>query len=310
MFQYTDLQTDLVYFSKFFALRFPEIFSVSKTNLEANGIEVRTLGGCFNIWIRDFAPVQVSENLIQFSYKGYSANGVDVGYDQYPWLQIPQKCFDELNVFKKILPCPIVLDGGGIIRSRTKSVITQKVFLDNPGMTEEAVIKGLQNILQTDIIIIPSEPGDQLGHADGICKFIDEQTILVNDYRTNKSLGDEWATYANEVEAIFTAAGLVIVRMPYGYENCPQPEEKEFYEKYPLADDLNPCIGYAINFLLTKSTILAPVFGGDLLEKDEQAISTLRKWYPCHSVVAINCRELSMEGGALNCVSANYIKWQ
>ena len=264
MFQYTDLQTDLVYFSKFFALRFPEIFSVSKTNLEANGIEVRTLGGCFNIWIRDFAPVQVSENLIQFSYKGYSANGVDVGYDQYPWLQIPQKCFDELNVFKKILPCPIVLDGGGIIRSRTKSVITQKVFLDNPGMTEEAVIKGLQNILQTDIIIIPAEPHDQLGHADGICKFVDETMILVNDYRSNEQLAGEWFQYADTIEEVFNKAGLSVVRMPYAYEACPQPDEKEFYEKYPLADDLNPAVGYYINFLLTKNVILTPVFGGDL----------------------------------------------
>lgn len=310
MTQFTDLKTNLVYFSKFFALRFPDVFSASREALLKNGIEVRAIGGNQNVWIRDWAPVQIGDHLVKFGYKGYSADGLSCGYEDYPWLIIPDKCFAGFKTFKPVENCLLVLDGGGIIRSETKSIITEKVYIDNPSLNTEQIISTLHDTLQTDIIIIPAEPHDQLGHADGICKFVDNNTVLINDYYSNKNLGYEWLGYADKLVDILKRAGLSVVLMPYGYDKCPQfiGKEDEFYERYPFSDDCNPAVGYYVNFLLTKNTIIAPIFGGDLMDKDAEAIATLKKCYPQHEVVAVNERELSIEGGLANCTTANYIK--
>jgi agmatine deiminase len=292
---FSDLDTNVVYFSEFFKLRFPGVYEPSRVNIEANGVRVRLIKGNQNIWCRDYMPVQVRDHFVRFGYKGYGT-----GYDDYPWLIVPQKCFKE---FGPTVDCPIVLDGGGIVRSRTHAIITEKVFIDNPGQHRSDILSTLQGILNLDVIIVPIEPGDTLGHTDGICKFIDDKSILVNDY---SSMGPgEWDDYAGKLYEILNKAGLDIKLMPYAYEICPVMENKEFYEKYPFADDNNPAIGYYINFLLTKSCILLPVFG---IEQDQAAVDVLKTWYPQHSVVAIDCRELSMEGGLCNCTTWNIIE--
>jgi agmatine/peptidylarginine deiminase len=315
--KFSDLATNTVYFSEFFKLRFPKVFEPSKTNLEANGVKVETIGQNQNIWIRDWGLIQVGNKLVRFGYKGYNANGIDEGYSEYPWLQIPRACYEELSksLNIEIVDSEIILDGGGIIRNEKYSIITKKVFRSNGvghATSSQEIVASLESLLQTKVIIIDVEPGDQLGHSDGICKFIDDENrILVNDYssmKDNKEL--PWKAFAVKLYDTLQKAGLEITLMPYAYEKCPQywDDEEKFYELYPFADDLNPAVGYYVNFLLTKSVVLAPVFGGDLEEKDQEAIAMLKRCYPHHSVIAINERELSMEGGLSNCTTQNYIK--
>ena len=33
-----------------------------------------------------------------------------------------------------------------------------------------------------ELIVIPKEPYDEIGHADGMVRFLDAKTVLVNDY--------------------------------------------------------------------------------------------------------------------------------
>lgn len=299
--QFSDLKTNKVCYSELFKLRFPQIFETCKTNLESNGIKVETVGQNFNIWIRDFFPIQVDDHFVRFGYKGYSHNGIESGYEDYPWLQVPQKCF---SMCKPLQDCDIVLDGGGIIRSEKHAIITEKVFVDNPKMSHEDIIKRLELILNCKIIIIPMEPGDWLGHADGICKFIDNETILVNDYSC--FAGDpEVVTFNKTIMEAFDKAKLRVELMPYIYDQCERLTDDAFYKKFPFADDNNPGYGYYINFTLTKNTIIAPVFG---VPEDKDAIATLKECYPLHNVIAVNCADLSMEGGLCSCVSWNCIE--
>ena len=110
---FSDLKTNTVYYSRFFQLRFPQIFETARVNLEANGNKVKLIGGNMNLWIRDWAPIQVDDHFVRFGYKGYSNDGIESGYEDYPWLQVPDKCFD---AFKPLVESEIVLDGGGIIQ--------------------------------------------------------------------------------------------------------------------------------------------------------------------------------------------------
>jgi agmatine deiminase len=305
---FSDLDTNVVYFSEFFKLRFPNVYEPSRVNLEANGIKVRLIKGNQNIWCRDYMPAQVMRphedpHFIRFGYKGYSSDGLASGYKDYPWLIVPEKSFRGLKIDASMLASPIILDGGGIVRSRKHAVITEKVFLDNPGQSRGDILSTLQGILNLDVIIVPSEPGDTLGHTDGICKFIDDKNILVNDY---SSMGEgPWDEYSKKLLWILQKAGLSVKLMPYAYELCEQLHEEKFREKHPFADDKNEAAGYYINFLLTKTCILLPVFG---IDQDQAAVEVLKMWYPQHSVVAIDCKELAMEGGLSNCTTWNIVE--
>jgi agmatine deiminase len=295
--KFSDLKTNLVYFSQFFALRFPGIFETARCNLESNGVKVRTIPDNFNIWARDYIPLQVGDHYIRFGYKGYGT-----GYDYYPWLQVPDASIESVIPKEKIIDSQIVIDGGGVVRSERHAIITEKVFLDNPGVSRETLIDQLSLLFGLDIVIIPMEPGDTLGHADGICKFVKNDTVLLNDYSVMAS--KEYDAFQNQVWNAFRAAGLYFVFMPFAYNLCFQMSASEYRKQYPYSDDQNSAYGYYVNFLLTKTCIIAPVFG---IPKDIEAIETLKKCYPSHNVIAVDCAELSMEGGLMSCVTASYI---
>lgn len=295
---FSDLKTNRVLFSIMFQQRWPELFAFIKTALQTCGVSVELISGNYNIWARDWMPLQVGNKYIKFSYKGYGA-----GYDNYPWLNIPLDVIHSVIPKNKLIQSNLVLDGGGVIRCEGKAILTEKVFLDNPTLSKSEILACLYGALGCDeIIIIPIEPGDDLGHADGIVKFVDEKTVLLNNYL---SMDDKiWVDYRDKVSGILQKSGLNVKFMPYAYHKCPQLQDNIFKTHYPLADDNNPAIGYYINFLLTKTCILLPVFGFD---EDQDALAVVRECYPRHVVIPIYCSQLSMEGGLMNCVTMNYI---
>jgi agmatine/peptidylarginine deiminase len=295
---FADTKTDVVFFSVMFSQRWPELFRFIKTALNTCGVEVVLVQGNFNIWARDWLPLQVGDHFVKFLYKGYGSM-----YEDFPWLNVPQKVIQNALPGLRFLMSTLTMDGGGIVRCGKKVVVTEKVFLDNKDKDEKEIMALLQYYFNADIIVIPIEPGDDLGHSDGIVKFVNENTILLNNYSV--MLSDEYDTYFKKVKDILTNAGLKIVLMPFAYQRCPVLSDEAFKAKYPLADDNNPAVGYYVNFLLTSRCILLPVFG---FEEDAAALVTIRECYPDHVVIPVDCYELSMEGGLMNCVTMNYIK--
>jgi agmatine/peptidylarginine deiminase len=179
------------------------------------------------------------------------------------------------------------------------AIITDVVFKNNPEYKRDDLLKELSKLLGTKIIIIPREPGDKLGHSDGIVKFINEDNILLNEY-TGKLMG----TYNKKVKEILQNNELKSIGFPNYWHLKPKMTEDEFRNKYIYADDFNPAWGYAINFLKVGNLVLVPIFN---IKQDREIIETVKKCYPDCSSVAIDCSELSMEGGLVNCVTRDYI---
>ncbi|GAB6044508.1 hypothetical protein JCM11957_01060 [Caminibacter profundus] len=60
--------------------------------------------------------------------------------------------------------------------------MTDKIFSENPSIERNKLIEKIKNLLEVDeLIIIPKQPWDMFGHTDGLIRFIDENTVLVND---------------------------------------------------------------------------------------------------------------------------------
>jgi len=68
----------------------------------------------------------------------------------------------------------IRIDGGNIVKSRTKVIMTDRILCENPQHTKEQLIKELKRDAKVkQVIIIPQCPDDPFGHADGMVRFID-----------------------------------------------------------------------------------------------------------------------------------------
>jgi agmatine deiminase len=269
-----------VYVSKALAREFPNVFSA-----------LSFPDGCMeldsdNLWARDYMPVKTGDGFTKFKYKGYL-------YDQ---LEVQDDCWQWTN--PKL--SGIFLDGGNVEQNDTTALMTEIVFRNNPDIAKDGLIQLLQDMFQKKIVFIPVEPGDDLGHIDGIARFIDDKTVFINDYRVWDN--QTWVSYAERLEKVLTGNGINFVRFPWVYKKMPIMTQREFREKYPYADDFNPGFGYYINYFHSGDTIFVPHFD---IEEDRAAMMILAEHFPQHSIVPVDCRDLSMLGGLCNCVTWN-----
>ncbi|MBL0233789.1 MAG: agmatine deiminase family protein [Chitinophagaceae bacterium] len=177
----------------------------------------------------------------------------------------------------------IVLDGGNLIcsgKDKNAIIFCDKIFKENPRYTEKELIAELERLLETDkLIFIPTDPYDVYGHADGLVRFLNEDSVLINQYRMKD--GDfHW-----RLRTVLKNAGLDYIEIP-----CKMANNTHYHQA-------NGCY---INYLQMKDLILLPVFG---LKEDEEAVEQFESLFKSHRIVSLESNEIAHEGGVLNCVS-------
>ncbi len=179
---------------------------------------------------------------------------------------------------------PIVLDGVNIVASRTKGVVTDKIYKENPRSSRSELRDKLRDLLQIDqLIIIPKEPLDLIGHSDAMVRFIDQQSVLVNDYiKVDPAFGERLLQTLRRNK-------LAIEFMPYW------PEK-------PSRAGIPSAVGCYTNFLTTEKVLIAPVYGK---KHDDVALRKLETVFPGLPLIPLNCTDVAREGGVLNCLSAS-----
>ena len=172
-----DWETNRVFLAGMLEDRYGEVFRGLQRTLISHGIKVRLLSKVKDIWARDYCPIQIGpERLIKFRY--------DPDYlKDKPGLRTGDEVLQCLRGLGRCHRSGIVLDGGNIVASKTKAILTDKIYKENSALSRSELRDKLQKLLQVDqLIVIPKEPADLFGHADGMVRFIDEQSVLVNDY--------------------------------------------------------------------------------------------------------------------------------
>ena len=221
-----------------------------------------------DIWIRDFMPFLLDDgHLVSYDY--------DPDYlkdEKYSHLRTKiQPLNDHIN---------LVLDGGNFVRLGSKAIMTDKIFIENPSKTKTEIIEIIkQKCALNELIIIPRQPYDMLGHSDGMVRWIDESTVLVNDF------SNESKSFNESIIKTLTRRGLEIKFMKYG---------SGFFTK-------KRDWGAYLNFIKIKDILIVPIYG---IDDDDAAIAQIKKIYSGCSVETINLREIIELGGALHCITA------
>ena len=162
-----------------------------------------------------------------------------------------------------------------------------KVFSENPLYKEKTLIKKLEELLEVDrIIFVPWQKEiDFIGHADGMVRFLDEKTVLINDYDY-----EEDGEFVSSFKASIHNAGLDWIEIPYN------PYDNKF--------DLDAS-GIYINYLQILDIIFVPQFK---FAEDDKAMKKLKSLFPKSKIVPVLSNEIAREGGVLNCISWNIKK--
>lgn len=176
----------------------------------------------------------------------------------------------------------IIIDGGNVTRTSDKVIMTDRIFKDNPTYGRKQLLKELYELLQVDkLYLIPEQPGDFTGHSDGMVRFIDENTIIINDYVKEKK------DFYNAFEIAIHNTGLNYIKIPYNvYENKSDEQANGDY----------------INYLQMENTLIIPTFG---IKEDEIVVKQFEEIFLEHKIETIDSNEIANKGGILNCITWN-----
>lgn len=131
-----------------------------------------------------------------------------------------------------------------------------------------------------------SPDSDMTGHADGMVRFVDEDTVIGNMVPGVRGLEQRIRTVLNE-------NGLYVVDFPYDTDAA----KRDRMIKGSAAR--NSAAGCYLDFLETEEFILLPAFGNEM---DDLAIKAAQRLYS-KIVVPVRIDEIAAKGGCLNCIS-------
>ncbi|MBS0647236.1 MAG: agmatine deiminase family protein [Verrucomicrobia bacterium] len=275
-----DNQTNFLYLADTLPIKYSDFYMRFEKVLTECNIEFALLPNTKDVWAVDYMPIQTYlNNFVRFVYN--------------PSYLQPKKYLKTISDVDEICKAigietfktDIIIDGGNVTRWTNKVIMTDRVFEDNPTYDRKQLIKELHELLQVDkIYFVPEQPGDFTGHSDGMVRFVDEHTVIINDYKQEK----EWFQKAFEIAVHNT--GLDYIKIPYNvYDNKSNDQANGDY----------------INYLQMENVVIVPTFG---LKEDDLAVRQLETIFAGQTVTTVESNEIANDGGILNCITWNILK--
>lgn len=272
----------IVYMSDLLKERYPETCNRLLQILDKYHVTYDWIKGTKDIWCRDYMPVQTeSGKFIQFRYEPSYLKG----RKEWEESRSDVKEICRINNIDAAFS-DINLDGGNVLICDGRAIISDRLFSENPERDKDSLLRALAKLLECEIIIIPalkSQDEDLTGHADGMVRFVDRNTIIGNERRA-----DEYKYMKDGLQKALDTFNLTYIDIPYFVDND---------AKHPYS-----AIGiYVVNYLEVNDLIVFPVFGEE--KTDQKALEIIKKSFPNKQIETINYNDIAKEGGLLNCTT-------
>ena len=263
----------VVFFSDLLSKKCPVLFQSITETLKEHNIAYGILDNTKDIWCRDYMPIHTEDDRLIFYI--YNPDYLQTPYYRRTITDIYS--IESLNNHfgKNVQFLDLVIDGGNVVICGDKVVMTEKVFAENKDKSPDEVRQLLKDAFHCDIIFLPWDKQEYLGHSDGIIHYIGDNKVLLTNY-------DDFSTYFyRKYRKILDSAFDVI---PLKYKGSVRHRYNWAY----------------INFLKVDNLVLVPQLG---IPEDEQAIQQISAAMPKAKVNGIPSIEAVRKGGALNCIS-------
>lgn len=244
--------------------------------------QYRNLTYTNDIWARDYMPVQIFEDKFWkfWYYPDYLLEKED---DKKSITDYKKVKFE--GVTSGFIDSPeskIIADGGNIIKCNDFIIMTNKIFKENP----EFDVKDLENEIGADVVIIPSDPEDKFGHADGMVRYVKPGTVLLR-----AAQDEEDKKFLDQIEKSIKdqrGEGIEVLRLKLPFLKRDDDSIRKNNWSY-------------INFLCIGNLILVPHLG---TTDDELVMEQFEKIYGnCILQPVYMLPIIEAGGGALNCLS-------
>ena len=240
-----------------------------------------------DIWVRDFLPVQNVQTgeLYQPFFDPRYAN-----YTPKFTAAIREQVRDS---FPQAKPCDVRIDGGNIVLSPDKKqtfcLEKQTIFRKSNPAQKEHVEQELKRALGVqEIVWLPQQKGDKIGHIDGYIQFLGDNLIEGTSNIFDEDIALE--TLLDDKSSNLLA-------------NC------HHFKTVPLLcriDENNwlSAKGIYVNFLETSRAVFVPQFN---LPEDDEIVNIMKKHTP-KPLVRVDCEQIAEYGGAVHCLTREHDK--
>ncbi|HBG70515.1 MAG: hypothetical protein A2W93_03615 [Bacteroidetes bacterium GWF2_43_63] len=270
-----DNKTNTLYLADSLPIKVEAFYEKLEVLLKRHGVVLQFLSPTKDIWARDYMPVQVSaDRFVQFTYN-----------PDYLRRKQKQKSISDVEKILQNIPISVeksdlIVDGGNIVHSSDKVFMCDKVFKENPNYSRDELENKLCRLLEVErIFFLPTHPKDMFGHADGLVRFADEATIIVNNNVREDS------GYKDAFNKAIHSSGLNTIEIPYNpYGNRTNLQANGIY----------------INYLQIENLILLPAYN---IDEDKTAMYIFEEIFKDCTIKQLDCNDIADDGGVLNCIS-------
>lgn len=255
--------------------RFPLFWEVLIEALVKANIDYQITKVFSDVWLRDYLGIPVSKNkIVSFKY----APSYMKDLSKLSLLQEEKNKFEEKNTTHSHL----IVDGGNCVFNNKYVILCERIYKENSKLSNSTINKELKLQFQgRKLIIIPDLKNDEFGHADGLVRFYDQDSVFVLDMRNS---------YSRRLIKQLEKIGLNIIKLPY-------------YNNYKVTGNELSAKGYYINYLRLGNKIILPQFD---VKEDNEALKIMVKHFGTKNIFPINCNAIATQGGILNCCSWTY----
>lgn len=275
-----DSRTNVLYLADTLRKNYPEFYRRFEEVLNNCVVKFQLLPQTKDIWASDYMPIQLEiDKFVRFLY-----NPSYLRHKKYMnTISNVDSICDLIGIWT--IKSNIVLDGGNVTRTRDKVIMTDRIFIENPAIERGQLIKQLRELLQIDrLFFVPEQPNDFTGHSDGMVRFFDEHTVIINDYEREKR------DFFRAFEIAIYNAGLDYIKIPYNpYEN----------KNYSQAN------GDYINYLEMENLVIIPTFG---IKEDDKVVRQFEQLFKGYTIATIDSNDIAKDGGVLNCITWNILQ--
>lgn len=269
------------------AVNFKSVYSQLEQALKGR-VDIHIIENSKDVWARDFMPIQIfMSRYWNYEYKPdylerYASQITD-------WRKTVFMCPSRLDI-KPEQPT-IVADGGNVVKCDNYVIMTDKIFYEKANVLNRLTHRQIEESMGTEVVVIPRDPEDPYGHADGMVRFLSPRRVI---FRAAQDKADE--VFMSKVKSEF-------------HRQKPDVEIEQFdFHEIECQNKYNWCY---INFLRIGRIVLLPLLNGrryirddDFVFEDYFALTQLSKLLPECEIIGINMGDvIRYGGGGLNCLS-------
>ncbi len=271
-----ETRSNSVFYSAKWRETCPKAYGSVIDILDKYGVPHAALSGTRDIWVRDFMPIQVSPE--SFRRYHYMPDYLREDKRYARLISDPLEVCRANGIRADDGLGGICIDGGNVVHGGRKVIMTAKVFEENPKTTVFDLARLLEMHFGARLIILPWDTKEMFGHADGIVRFVDDDTVITTNYRQFDP------------------------RMADRFRSILQAQFKTVHELHYDVEDLSSHSWAYINWLQTDKVLILPSFG---IPEDEQAFRQIERWMPEYRgrIEMADATDLIRGGGCFNCAT-------